>query len=316
MGIFVPKMCVVSTFTVISAKRLCEMAHRNLRFHGGVQTLIAFGVAFVILLAIFVPLDEVAMNDSTWAWYVQEVLLFSLIAVLAVVLVHFEEVELGAIGLTRRHLVSAVLAFGGIYTGLNVAGVGLAVLFDNPWNVSLITETVHEDFSSLPTAWVFFVSLQFFVGLVEELAFRGYFQNKVVALLGSNSRFRITIGIVTASIVFGALHAPSAVISGAAISGVVGVVVLRALTGLLFGVFYEVTQNVYFVALLHGLGNSWPLVIDWGEWSGTPLLVFFIAVSLCYLAATIWYRRWATDNGLTPTVKRTDITQLFSTSPE
>lgn len=308
-------MCVVPTFSMVFTKRQFEMSHRNLTFHGGVQTLIAFGVAFVALLTIFVPLDEVAMNHSAWAWYVQEVLLFSLIALLAVVLVKREEVPLGDIGLTRRHLLSAVLAFGGIYVGLTVTGVGLAELFTHPWNFALITETVHPDFAPLPAAWVFFVGFQFFVGLVEELAFRGYLQNKVIALLGGGSRFRITIGIVTASVVFGILHAPGAVLSGAGISGVIGVVVLRALTGFLFGIFYEVTQNVYFIALLHGLGNSWPLVIDWGDWSGTSLLVFFTAVSLFYLAATLWYRHWATDN-LTPRVKRTDVSQLFSASPE
>jgi membrane protease YdiL (CAAX protease family) len=122
---------------------------------------------------------------------------------------------------------------------------------------------------------------------------------------------------VTASVVFGLLHAPGAFLSSASISAVFGVVVLRALTGFLFGIFYEVTQNVYFVALLHGLGNSWPIVINWGNWSGTSLLSFFVAVGILYVGATLLYRHWAATKDLTPTVRRTDSgDQLLALSPE
>jgi membrane protease YdiL (CAAX protease family) len=145
-----------------------------------------------------------------------------------------------------------------------------------------------------------------FIGVVEEFALRGYFQNKVIAFVGDDSKQRIAFGILIASVVFGLLHSPSVILSGAGIAGVVSVVLSRTLTGVFFGTFYEVTRNVYFVALLHGFGNTWPLLIDWSGWSEIPLIVFFATVVLFYFGVTVVYRLWATDTSLTPTLRRFD----------
>jgi len=85
---------------------------------------------------------------------------------------------------------------------------------------------------------------------------RGYFQAKVITLLGDGTRRRTALGIVTASVLFGALHTPGAALRGASIGVVLGSAALPALTGLVFGAFYELTHNVYFVALLDGLGDT------------------------------------------------------------
>lgn len=91
---------------------------------------------------------------------------------------------------------------------------------------------------------------------------------------GWRRALRIALGIGIASVVFGLLHAPGALLADATIVDVLGFVGLRALTGVFFGSFYELTRNVYFVALRHRLGNTWPLIIDWNAWSGTVLGVF------------------------------------------
>lgn len=278
----------------------------RITFKSGVQTLIGFGLTFAAILAVFVPLNELALEVSAGVWYLQEVILFLFIAGITLALLRQDGVRVSDIGLSAQHLVPAVLTFSVIYVGLNVVGIGLAAVFDLPWGLDLLTATVPAPFDSLPASWTVFILLQFFIGLVEEFSLRGYFQNKVIAFLGGDSHLRITVGVLTASVVFGVLHAPGAMLSGAGIAGVVGVVVSRTLTGVFFGTFYELTRNVYFVALLHGFGNTWPLLIDWSNWSGIPLTTFFVGVALFYFSVTLGYRYWATDTALTPTVRRTD----------
>lgn len=275
-------------------------------FKGGIQTLLGFGLTFVAILAVFVPLDELTLEVSAGVWYLQEVLLFLLIAGITLALLRRDGVRVSDIGLSGQFLIPAALAFSVIYVGVNVVGVGLAAVFELPWGLDLLTATVPAPFDSLTASWTVFILIQFFIGLVEEFSLRGYFQNKVIAFLGGDSHLRIAVGVLTASVVFGALHAPGALLSGAGIAGVVGVVVSRTLTGIFFGTFYELTRNVYFVALLHGFGNTWPLLVDWSTWSGTPLTAFFAGVALFYLGVTLGYRYWATDTALTPTVRRTD----------
>jgi membrane protease YdiL (CAAX protease family) len=278
----------------------------RITFESGVQTLLGFGLAFVAILAVFVPLNEFTLEASAGVWYLQEVILFLLIAGITLALLRKDGVEMSDIGLSAQYLLPAVLAFGVIYAGVNVVGIGLAGVFDLPWGLALLTATVPAPFDSLPASWTVFILLQFFIGLVEEFTIRGYFQNKVIAFLGGDSHLRIAAGVLTASVVFGVLHTPGALLSGAGIAGVVGVVVSRTLTGVFFGTFYELTRNVYFVALLHGFGNTWPLLIDWSTWSGTPLIAFFVGVTFFYFGVTLGYRYWAADTALTLTVRRTD----------
>lgn len=287
------------------------MTDHDRSFDGGTRTLAGFGLAVVLVVAVFVPLGERAEAASVSLWYLQELLLFVTIAGFTLVLLRRDGIRLRELGLSLRHLLAALVAFGVLYLGLTVAGIALALGFGNPWGLDLLTKTVPARYTALPAPWLLFVAFQFFVGLVEEFAFRGYLQTKVIALLGGDRRRDIAVGILTASLLFGLLHAPGAVLAGASITGVVGVVLSRALTGVLFGGFYEATTNVYFVALLHGLGNTWPLVVDWATWSGPSLVAFFGAVGLVYFLTTIAYRRFTAGTDLAPHLPRTD-TQTVS----
>jgi membrane protease YdiL (CAAX protease family) len=282
------------------------MVDRRITFEGGLQTVLGFALLFATLIAVFVPLNEATLTVSAGVWYLQEVVLFLIIAGVTMGLLHRDGVTLSDIGLSSRFVLPAVLAFGGIYVGLNAVGVGLATVFTLPWGFDLLTEPVPAPFASLPAPWLVFIILQFFIGLVEEFSLRGYFQTKVIAFIGDDSYPRIGAGVLTASVVFGALHSPSALLAGAGLAGVVSVVILRTLTGIFFGTFYEMTRNVYFVALLHGFGNTWPLLIDWGNWPDIPLVIFFTGVAIFYFGAALWYRSWATDTSLTPSVRRSD----------
>jgi membrane protease YdiL (CAAX protease family) len=281
------------------------MFGRRITFDAGVRTLVWFGAAWVALFAVFIPLETLASGISKEVWYLQELVFFLAIVGVAILLARLDGVGPGELGLSRRHLLPGVLAFAGVYAGLNVLGVSLAAAFGLGWGPGLITETVPEQYLQLPSSWLLFVMLNVLVGIAEEFSVRGYFQNKVIAVLGGESRLRVGLGVLTASVTFGVLHAPGALLTGTSATAVAGIVLSRSVTGVFFGLFYELTRNVYFVALLHALGNTWPLLIDWGDWSGTALYAFFAGGLLLYLGGALGYRYWAEDTDLAPTTERT-----------
>lgn len=283
------------------------MSSRKITFHGGTRTVFGFGAAFAAIILIWVLIDATVPELSAWGELVLYISRFALIAGITILILRIEGVRLSELGLSRRHVLPAIVAFAGLWGALNLVGVGLAVVTGNQWSISLIHETVNPQREPLPAPWLTTVLVQFLVvGLVEELALRGYFQTKMIALIGDGSRRHVAFGIVVASVLFGVLHIPGAVADGASIIEVSIIVASRAGTGLVFGLFYELTHNVYFVALLHGLGNTWPLVIDWGTWSGTALVAFFVGVAIIYFGATLGYRYWVFETERTPVVHRVD----------
>lgn len=70
-------------------------------------------------------------------------------------------------------------------------------------------------------------------------------------------------------------------------------------SGLAFGLVYEFTQNLYFVAFLHGFGNIWPLVVEWGSWTLWTLVTYVAVVPI-----VLGYRYWMARTGHTPVVLR------------
>lgn len=147
------------------------------------------------------------------------------------------------------------------------------------------------------------VSEYVFVGPVEELAFRGYLQNKLVALLDTEySRLDTALGIVGAAVTFSILHVPTEILlDGLSLSQIAGSLVLFVATGVTFRTIYAVTRNLYLVMFLHGIGNFWPLPVDpglqaWPNWG---------IVLVLYALLALLYRRWAVgtsrlDPGVTP----------------
>jgi membrane protease YdiL (CAAX protease family) len=143
---------------------------------------------------------------------------------------------------------------------------------------------------SVTTVAAIGVSNYLFTGPVEELAFRGYFQNKLTALFGGFDRLRLAAGILAAAVVFSLIHLPAlVVVRGLAVPTAAGSLVLLAISGASLGAVYVLTRNLYVVVLLHGFGNLWPLIVDtgpgtWPNW-GVLLLVYALVV--------VVYRQWA-----------------------
>lgn len=128
-----------------------------------------------------------------------------------------------------------------------------------------------------------------FTGPVEELAFRGYLQNKVISLTGDRSTWvRTILGIVTTALIFAALHLPDLVLDdGVTIAQAAGGLLLLVLSAVLFGTIYELTQNLILVALLHGIGNFWPLIVD----PGPGVWPNYAVILLIYTTLVVVYRR-------------------------
>lgn len=205
-----------------------------------------------------------------------------------------EGVRIRDLGLSKRLFVPAivgaiavVLAVNAYVAGLLVAGGhDLAVEFfavfrGPPRNYSIL--------EVLASAVYYYC----FVGVAEELAFRGYFQNKLKSLLdGVDDRLARTVAVVGAAVSFALLHVPTILLTeNASLGGAVGLLVLISLSGITFGTVYEFTGNLYLVALLHGFGDFWALFVDPGPvaWPNYLVLVLF------YAALVLAYRHWASD---------------------
>lgn len=204
-----------------------------------------------------------------------------------VLFLRYESVRLGDLGLDRRLLVPALIGVGGVVVALNAAVAGLAALGGTAPSVGF--PTVPPAYSPVDVA-VTGIYFYLFVGPAEELAFRGYLQNKLAAIVGrGRQRTRRAFGAVAAAVLFSLLHVPALVlVEDVRLQGAVGVLVVLALSGLTFGVIYELTQNLYLVAFLHGIGDFWPLFVDpvpggWPNWG---------VVFVCYALLVLAYRTW------------------------
>jgi membrane protease YdiL (CAAX protease family) len=274
------------------------MTQQRPAFQGGWRTVVGFAAAFALVTVIWVPLTAAVSTASAWVQLVTEIGKFAVIIGAVGVLLHLDEVRFFELGLSRWHLRTAVLAFAGLWMAMNAFGFVVAVLTGNDWAVSMIWQFPEaapevQRYSPLPATSLVVILLNFFViGLIEEITFRGYFQSKIIDVFGHNTRLRIALGIGVTTIVFGVLHTPAAIVAGNSLGGVVGAALAPTVTAVLFGIFYELTHNVYFVALLHGFGNTWPIVVEWANWSGTSLIAFWLGTACIYFSVTYAYRYW------------------------
>lgn len=136
-----------------------------------------------------------------------------------------------------------------------------------------------------------------FVGLSEEVWFRGVLlvqlTEKLAHLPGGRSGLALALSLATTSILFGAVH-----LWGGAGGSAGGVLLFHSLNGLIFGLLFLWSGNLWFVAGVHWLGN-------WGM--GMP--VFATALQPAYLllcvkgvlVAALWFRaRRASSAALRP----------------
>lgn len=218
----------------------------------------------------------------------------------------YDGVVLTEIGLSKRLLRPAAVAAVSVMIGINTVVLGLGLLAGNEISFGLYALYRSAPFNlSWTTIAATAFSSYLFVGPVEELAFRGYLQNKLIALFEFGSiRARTASSIVAAGVIFSTLHIPVQVlVKGTAVSQLAGTLVLLALSGMIFGTIYALTQNLYLVILLHGAGDFWPLVVDPGQgiWPNYSVIL------LIYLLLIVVYRQVARHTTVpTPSLPEAD----------
>ena len=272
-----------------------DRAPRAYQFDRSVLPLVVFALVGIALAVGFTSATEWLVSRGALSRTAATRVPFALaafgpLAVLAWVVLRWEGVRPAAVGVERRHLLPGVALVAGIWLGAHlltvvsrvVAGAGVDVALGIPpavapadWYTSLVAQLV-------------------VVGVVEEFAFRGYFQNKFVALFGGGEdRRRAVAGILTATALFALWHVPQrVVVQGASVESLPPMLLALGLYGLFFGVTYELTRNVVLTGVLHGTFNFQPILLA-GAGGRPDLTVTAFVLPLALLA--IWgYRRWAT----------------------
>lgn len=255
-------------------------------------------LVFLAVVAAYIGMgqfvDATVASESAVIQHTVEAVWFLGLATIGAVFLYIDSADATDIGLARRFVLPGVGAFLAIWVGLNGIGVGLAVLSGNPWGFDVLTPVA---VGSLVAAMSY--------AFIEEFVFRGYLQGKVRSVLGANSTLQRGVAIVTAGILFGLGHVPRILLEGGYVSGtsVAGTLLVLTLSGIGFGVMYELTENLYLVGLLHGLGNSWPLLVDGFAWDGAVQTGFFVSIGVVYFGITGVYRTFTAETRVTPHVR-------------
>jgi len=236
------------------------------------------------LIIIVVPLAIYPHLESQFGFFVVLSATFAVIAGVGWVALRFDGVTARAVGLGRKHVLTGVLAVVGLYVLLNAVGAGI-VLFSG----EAISIELSDEYASAGMWAVAGIAYLAFNGMAEEFAFRGYLQNKVIALFGGgDDRIRKAGAIFVGVMLFALIHIPQRVLIGGVTSPVaiaqslLGIVLL----GLVLGVLYEYTRNVVFVGVLHGTFNWQPIVV-----AGVPVSELAAVVGIPTLIFTVWYYR-------------------------
>jgi membrane protease YdiL (CAAX protease family) len=235
----------------------------HVTFEGGTGWIGLFLVAFLLYLVVTRALGDTLsvgpVLPGVELTVLEAVVQFIPLAI-ALWFLQSEGVSLAEIGLAREQILPALFTFTSLYLLLNAVGIGLSLSTAG-------ASAVGYQWTVPPVmALVAFAEALLFAALVEEVAFRGYLQSKVIAVLPSTTRFRGAFGVVAASVLFAVAHVPRVLTSG--VPGTQALATYGALllfSGLSFGLLYEYTQNLYVPILVHAAGNM----------PGTIGIVFF-----------------------------------------
>ncbi|MEZ3117371.1 lysostaphin resistance A-like protein [Halobaculum sp. MBLA0147] len=272
------------------------MTTRHVSIDGRVTGVVGFLLVLVVYFAVNHWVDTAVPAEPELVRNAVEAVWFLGFAAIGAVFLYRDDASPSDIGLAKRFLLPGAIAFLAVWVGLNVVGVGIATASGNAWGLDVLW----------PVALGGLVA-SFGYAFVEEFVVRGYLQNKVRSVLGANGWVSRGTAIVVAGALFGLAHVPRVLVEGGYVSGtsVVGTLLVLTLSGVGFGLVYELTENLYFVGLLHGLGNTWPLLVDGFTWDGTAKTAFFVAIGVTYFGIVGVYRRVTARTSVTPRVRVT-----------
>lgn len=179
-----------------------------------------------------IPLYVMFTSSLPWFFVSQDLLMpaiYSIILALCFWHMHEKNIEPETVGLkTNKLLKYAVIgAFIGFFTGQ----IEYLVILPEPSYPAFELKYLFRDF----------VYMTFFVGLGEELLFRGLIQNDLIKIFGVNK------GILGQAFLFGIMHmtwrSPLELL-------------FTGIAGLLFGIFYHKTDSLMGPIVFHGINNT------------------------------------------------------------
>lgn len=204
-----------------------------------------------------------------------------LLFVISVLALRLEKMTFKSIGISLYNLLSGVLGLLLLWLLVDTVCV-LALYFTRG---ELIAAPFIEYHKLKGWSFYYFIYYWLFVGPVEEIAFRGYIQSKLVLLLEGTDRSRRATAIVLASVLFCLIHLPTIITNNERLNDVVvsGLFYL-VLMSILIGYMYDKSKNLYLAGLMHSsLDYPLPLVI--GTWKSGLYLPPFVYTAILLVAA-------------------------------
>lgn len=207
--------------------------------------------------------------------------------------INAENLRVSQLGLSISDAFDALPFFVIIILGINLLPYSLTLLTDATAEIS------YGGYNSLgkwigraATIWIF-------VGLAEELAFRGYLQNKIIDLMDFDSRKGSLLGLIMSSIFFSLIHIPQRIYVQDMNAGmIIQSLLLLIVIGTVFGLIYLLTDNLVFTGLLHGAWDVKPffMSIFLPENASTLINITILAsIFLPVIAGISGYYLWSND---------------------
>jgi membrane protease YdiL (CAAX protease family) len=263
------------------------------RFTDGIGVVSVFLLTFVLITVLTNVAQSWVLGDdpARIPTLLSQIPVFGLTGAIALVALRAEDVCLRDIGVSWKQARIASVVVGGVVITVNVVVLGVAMLAGTELSVGVYPQYIRRLDATTALLFVGAVTNNLFVGPVEELVFRGYLQNKVLDVIdGRRSWLRTGLGILMTAVLFAVVHLPNLLLDeGTALTQALGGLVLLMTTAVLFGFVYELTENLVLVALVHGIGNWWPLVVD----PGPGVWPNYVVLLGLYTVMIVLYRRSA-----------------------
>jgi membrane protease YdiL (CAAX protease family) len=170
------------------------------------------------------------------------------LALVSILFLHREGVRVADISLGARAWRLSLACFAGWLLAVTLLDGALR----------LVMAVLHHPLQPLggtATGWLALLDVArywIFVGFAEEIAFRGYLQNRLIATLGHRWR-----GVLLAALIFGVWHIPSLLTQGVGIpDALLGIIPVTLLSLVYFNAGYEWAGLLPLVALFHGWNDD------------------------------------------------------------
>ncbi|MGB4659629.1 MAG: type II CAAX endopeptidase family protein [Mobilitalea sp.] len=202
-----------------------------------IYSLLIISAEIVMILTYILVLDHFNKQIPAYGVFLLQSFFYVLLTTIVILVVLYEKMGLQSLGITKSNLVKSTLL-----------GILLGVIFFAVYQRFITTKDAVSIFTI--ASLVSFIGY-IFVGFAEEIIFRGYFQIRLIAWLGTTKGCLITAIIFSfyhlpVSIFFKGMDFPSAFIS----------CLTSIPLSLMFGYIMIKTKNITAGAILH-------TIIDW-----------------------------------------------------